>query len=318
MKTNIRFIIATFAFALLSFGANARMAKNAPVGEIPFAIAGDGRIYVTAFVNGSDSLRFLVDTGASSIVLNTNSPKLKGLIHNGGTISILGTTGEKNYSSSDDNSIQIGSIRYEKAHCVNIPYSTEYWDGIWGLNGLAAYNIEINYDDFKIYCYPKGNLSVNSPNVSFPFVYKYGVPFVKLPVRLNGKRYKLLLEVDTGSDRVIDLNTPFVNKHNLLETKKPFAVSLVTSSDGGIGELKDVYFDEVTVGPYIMPKVAGAFSTLTSGMLSKEDIDGMIGNNFLKRFNMLIDFKNNKVYLQPNDFYYSPFYAHLISGDKNR
>lgn len=61
-----------------------------------------------------------------------------------------------------------------------------------------------------------------------------------------------------------------------------------------------------------MPKVAGAFSTLTSGMLSKEDIDGMMGNIFLKRFNMLIDFRNNKIYLQPNNYYYTPFYDSLI------
>lgn len=313
MKTHLHFIIATIAFAFLSFGANARMVKNAPVGEIPFTIDGDSRIYVTAFVNGSDSLRFLVDTGASSIVLNTNSPKLKGFIHNGQTASILGTTGEKDYSSSDDNSIQIGSVRYENIHCFNVPYSPESWDGLLGLNGLSEYDIEINYDDFKIYCYPKERLDFEKSCVSIPFVYKYGVPFIKLPVRLNGKRYKLLLELDTGSDRVIDLNTPFVNKNNLLGTKKPFAVSHVRGADGSIGELKDVYFDEVTVGSYIMPKVAGAFSTLTSGMLGKEDIDGMIGNNFLKRFNMLIDFKNNRIYLQPNNFYYSPFYDALIN-----
>lgn len=312
MKANIHSIIVTLAFALLSFSANARMIKDTPVGEIPFAMAGNGRIYVTAFVNGSDSLRFLVDTGSSSIVLNTNSPKLKNLIHGGRTVSILGTTGEQNYSSSDDNLVQVGSIRYEKAHCFNIPYSADSWDGVLGLNGLSAYNIEINYDDFKIYCYPKGNLNLGKSYVSIPFVYKYEVPFIKLPVRLNGKLYKLLLEVDTGSDRIIDLNTPFVNKNNLLETKKPFAISHVTSSDGGVGELKDVYLDEVIVGPYIMPRVAGAFSTLTSGMLSKEDIDGMIGNNFLKRFNMLIDFKSNKIYLQPNNYYYVPFYDSLI------
>lgn len=76
--------------------------------------------------------------------------------------------------------------------------------------------------------------------------------------------------------------------------------------DGGTGELKEVYFDEVIVGPYIMPKVAGAFSTLTSGMLSKKDIDGMMGNKFLKRFNMFIDFRNNKIYLQSNNCYYTP------------
>lgn len=55
-----------------------------------------------------------------------------------------------------------------------------------------------------------------------------------------------------------------------------------------------------------------SYLSLTSGMQSKEDIDGMIGNNFLKRFNMVIDFKDNKIYLQPNNFYYVPFYDFLI------
>ena len=125
-------------------------------------------------------------------------------------------------------------------------------------------------------------------------------------------QHDLTLEVDTGSDRVIDLNTPFVKRNNLLETQTPFAVSQISSSDGESGELKNVFFDEVIVGPYVMPKVAGAFSTLTHGLQSKEDIDGMIGNNFLKRFNMFIDFGKNIIYLQPNNLYYSPFYDFLI------
>lgn len=296
----------------MSFNAKARMIKETPVGEIPFAIAEDSRTYVTAFVNGSDSLRFLVDTGASSIVLNTNSPKLKGLIHNGESADNLGTSGENSVEYSNDNSIKVGSIQYDNAGCAHIPYPPEYWDGVFGLNGLAAFNIEINYDDCKIYCYSKDTLSVDSSFVSLPFIYKYDVPFVQLPVKLNGKLHNLLLEIDTGSDRIIDLNTPFVNRNSLLDTQKPFAISRIASSDGGSGELKNVFFDEVIVGSYIMPKVAGAFSTLTSGMQSKEDIDGMIGNNFLKRFNMLIDFKSNNIYLQPNNFYYTPFYDFLV------
>ena len=312
MKTNLKLTITFFIFTLLSFNANARMIKNTPVGEIPFSIAKDNRIYVTAFVNGSDSLRFLVDTGASSIVLNTNSEKLKGLIHNGEIADNLGTSGKNTVEYSNDNFIKVGTIQYDKAGCAHIPYPPEYWDGVFGLNGLAAFNIEINYDDFKIYCYSKNSLNIENSYVSLPFIYKYNVPFIYLPIKLNGTLHNLLLEIDTGSDRIIDLNTPFVNKNNLLETQKPFAISHIASSDGGSGELKNVFFDEVIIGPYIMPKVAGAFSTLTSGMLSKEDIDGMIGNNFLKRFNMVIDFKENKLHLQPNNFYYAPFYDFLI------
>lgn len=138
MKSHAKFIIAILAFVFMSFNAKGRMIKETPVGEIPFAIAGDSRIYVTAFVNGSDSLRFLVDTGASSIVLNTNSPKLKGLIHNGESADNLGASGENSVEYSNDNSVKVGSIQYDNAGCAHIPYPPEYWDGVFGLNGLAA------------------------------------------------------------------------------------------------------------------------------------------------------------------------------------
>lgn len=291
---------------------NARMIKKAPVGEIPFVLDNDNRIYVTAFINGSDSLRFLVDTGASSLVMNTNSPKLKGRFRKGTRQKNLGTTGSIDIEYSFDNTVLIGSLLYEKAGCAHIPFSPDLWDGVFGLNALSAYNIEINYDDYKIYCYSKELLTETPEGVCFPFTYRYNVPFIHLPVKVKGILYDCDMLVDTGSDRVIDLNTPFVAKHHLSETQEPFAISRIESSDNGSGELRNVFFDEVAVGPYILPRVAGAFSTLTSGMQSKADVDGMIGNNFLKRFNMFIDFHGNHIYLCPNNYYYTPFYDFLV------
>ena len=37
-----------------------------------------------------------------------------------------------------------------------------------------------------------------------------------------------------------------------------------------------------------------------------------IFGNFLKRFNMLIDFKSKKMYLQPNNLMYTTFYDFLV------
>lgn len=37
------------------------------------------------------------------------------------------------------------------------------------------------------------------------------------------------------------LGTPFVQKHNLLEGQTLFAISRIVSSDGGSGELKNVF-----------------------------------------------------------------------------
>jgi hypothetical protein len=226
----------------------------------------------------------------------------------------MGTTGFNKVTESHDNSLTIGTIQYDKAECVNIPFSQDMWDGVLGLNGLSAFNIEINYDKHKIYCYPKDSALVlmSESYVILPFVYKHGVPFIEIPIKLNESTYRLQLEVDMGSDRIIDLSTTFVNRNRLLGTKKPFAISRITSSDGGSGELKNVYFDEVRVGQYVLPKIPGAFSTLNSGMLNEKNVDGMIGNTFLKRFNMLIDFKSKKMYLQPNNLMYTPFYDFLV------
>ena len=218
---HFRILLCTFS-VLIYLNIDAKIVDRQPEGEIPFHLAEDNRIYVTAFVNGSDSLNFLVDTGASSLVLNTNSPKLQGHIHKGEAIDNLGASGENTVEYSHDNSVKIGTVQYEKAGCAHIPYPPEYWDGVVGLNALRAFNIEINYDDMTIYCYSKKEpLEVSSELIPFPFEYKYDVPFITMPVKISGTEYYLLLEVDTGSDRVIDLNTPFVNSHNLLNTQKP-------------------------------------------------------------------------------------------------
>ena len=59
---NFRFsrIICLLCAVILPLHIFAQIFKPSPVGEIPFTLDSDNRIYVTAFVNGSDSLRFVV------------------------------------------------------------------------------------------------------------------------------------------------------------------------------------------------------------------------------------------------------------------
>ena len=41
--------------------------------SIPFELGGDSRIYIRCRVNESDTLRFLFDSGATDMVVNTQS-----------------------------------------------------------------------------------------------------------------------------------------------------------------------------------------------------------------------------------------------------
>ncbi len=46
-------------------------------------------------------------------------------------------------------------------------------------------------------------------------------------------------------------------------------------------------FDSIQLGGCKLPLIPGAFSTVTSGIQSIAEMDGVMGNNLLKRFNMV-------------------------------
>ena len=139
--------------------------------------------------------------------------------------------------------------------------------------------------------------------------YELGVPVVPLQVRINGKDYQVRAEIDMGSDRVFDLNTPFVRQHDLEKSQTPFAISEITSSDANQGKLYNVYFDEVKLGTLSLPCIPGAFSTLTTGVQASDKMDGVLGNNFLQRFHLTLNLQEGHIYLQPNNLLYNPFYV---------
>ena len=69
MKKILSFLTISLVSLLSAQGA------NTPSGSIPFELGTASRIYVKGSVNGSRPLRFLFDTGATSMVISTNSLK---------------------------------------------------------------------------------------------------------------------------------------------------------------------------------------------------------------------------------------------------
>lgn len=48
------------------------------------------------------------------------------------------------------------------------------------------------------------------------------------------------------------------------------------------------------------------------GEYLKTDRAGSYGNNFLKRFNMVLDIPSKQIYLKPNNLLHSPYYDFLL------
>lgn len=117
--------------------------------------------------------------------------------------------------------------------------------------------------------------------------------------------------MDTGSDAALDLTTPFVNKNRFSGKLKTIAISTALGSDGNKSELHIVRMPEVRLGHYRFYVLPTGLATVTEGLMASPDLQGVLGNNFLKRFNITYDFSRNKVYLEPNDLLHSPYFDWL-------
>ena len=73
----------------------------------------------------------------------------------------------------------------------------------------------------------------------------------------------------------------------------------------------NVYFPTVKISAFDLYKIPGGLGQVAFGIMNKEGIDGMIGNWFLKRFNLTFDFENDYLYVEPNNYLYTPFYSFL-------
>ncbi len=95
---------------------------------------------------------------------------------------------------------------------------------------------------------------------------------------IDNKTHNLRLEIDTGSDRVIDISTSYVNTLKLLEVyPKSFATSTVTSSDGNSGKILNVFFPKVEISRFEMYKIPGGLAQIQFGIMNTNEIDGIIG-----------------------------------------
>lgn len=305
MKKILPFLSILLASLLSAQGA------NTPSNSIPFELGPASRIYVKGSVNGSRPLRFLFDTGATSMVISTHSLKDVPMEFSE-TIVNHGATGSGEVRGSKDNQFTIGGRTLEHVPFIAIPYSPDQWDGVLSLWFIKQQVTEVNYKDRKIYLYPHGSYTPPPHAIRLKMEYVMGIPVVPAQVTVNGKTHQLRLSVDTGSDRVLDLNTPFVKKHHLLGSQKPFSISRISSSDSHTGVLENVLFDSVQLGGCKLPLIPGAFSTVTAGIQSSPEMDGVMGNNLLKRFNLVYDSREGYIYLIPNNLLYTPFYECLL------
>ena len=317
----ITFCIILFLFTLVAVQAQEIFPEKEArfITRFPFKQFSGGIMVIQAkFANVPDTLNFILDTGSGGISLDSGTCAEFNIPLTPSDTTITGIGGIRKVAFAFDQTLSLPGLKVEHLNFHVNDYDVlssvygEKVDGIIGYSFFSRYIIKINFDSSLLEIYTPGK-------ISYP---KQGTllhpAFTNLPIQwLNIKDKKKLgfnFYIDTGAGLCLLLNEKFVEDSNiLLSRRRP----VLTQAEGMGGKLQMrlTVVKEVKIGPYRFHAVPTYLYKDNYNVTSYPFTGGLLGNDLLRRFNIVFNYPNREIHLSPNSHFGENFdYAYTGLG----
>ena len=268
----------------------------------------DGHVIVRATIAGR-GYDFMLDTGSSAITLDSAViARLQGaaLSH-----SALTAEGVKTTTQATIPEMDIGDLRMHDVVVTSLPFGYRPEEGtlvvgIIGFDFFANAVVHIDYDHGTAEAMDPASFRLPSgPHEVLGATLDDGVPYVN--ARVGGFLGRFIF--DTGADIVV-LFSRLIHAHPaatadqgrgaaLLKSLPPVDASIGTHSVGGFVPLWPVEIGSIDFGGVDFTDSL-VYRTRTAGRFEGADVDGLIGQEFLRYFDIYVDYRNARIILAPN------------------
>jgi len=293
--------------------------------ELPFKLV-NNLIIIPIQINGSDTLRFILDTGLNTSIicevstgktLNLNYAReiqLQGLgigdplnaIHTfGNNIDVSGI-----YGINQDYFVLMENI-FHLSNKLGTPIH-----GILSFSIFNAFIVDINYTDEKIVFYDPTfyQYKKNSKNyITMPMVIHETKPYIYMKIQLaDGRIIPLKVLLDTGASNSLWVDQGSLPDFSIPDYAKQTYLGSGLSGDvyGHILRFDNVYIDHFELSDVI---VSLPDSSSIENAIGLDQRNGSIGAEILRRFNVIIDYPNELITFIKNEDFPDPF-AYNMAG----
>ncbi len=279
-----------------------RFAAGSSSLRIPLELAND-LIVLKVRVNSSRPLHFIFDTGASVSVIDPQSAKALGLRAKG-KLNLDATGGSVQSGLVGPVSLSLAGVTVFRQTLATIdldPFAPLFGykiDGIIGHDFINNFVIEIDYAAGLMNLYETASYKYSGAGELIPIEMVEKTPFVRGRIGLNGREpIEGKFEVDTGGTGILNLNTPFVNKHKMLETLTTHAQSRLGGA-GGSAEAVKAHVPSVELGSLIARNPLVVFAQGTEGSEASNEYDGELDAGFFSQFKTILDYSRSRIILE--------------------
>lgn len=264
---------------------------------IPFHLSKYNNIIFKAVLNGSDTLNLKLDTGTTGLLLTHEAIKEK---------TNLLTKEEKptqNYTKLKSIvSLKLGELHWNNLEVYPVTLSGQGTDGRFGW--------DLFKDKIVILDYNKMTMTVTEqlPDVSkFTFtelIKTETVLCILGELRIENKAYKGRFLIDTGYQKTVLLDSIVLKEQNFPKNLKLIKVNELRNGAGDLFITQVVELPSLIIGNQMIEKLPAQLLNTSNPAGFKTHI---LGNEILKRFNTILDFKNMAIYFQKNSLYNVPY-----------
>ncbi len=262
------------------------------------------------FNNISDTFNFILDTGSGGISLDSTTTETYQIPHVPSGRYIYGIAGVRKVDFAQHNRLTFPGITIDSLDFYINNYevlSSVYGmriDGIIGYSFLSRYIIKVNFDSLKISIFQPGFLRY--PEHGFLLHPQFrGLPIIPLRIR-DAKTVNSKFFFDTGAGLCFLLSKQFKDDSSILfKKRKPLPIEV--QGLGGKRRMQLSLMRELQIGSYKFRKVPTYILDDEFNVLSYPSLGGLIGNDILRRFNLVINYPQREIHLLPNSHFRDPF-----------
>lgn len=272
---------------------------------VPLEISG-GHLFVLVRVNGSEPLRFLLDSGAGANIISLAVARELGL-EVSGEIAAKGIAGYESVGFVKINSLAIGDVDLIEQTIGAIDLPPQIIKALGEISGALGYDffsrltVTIDFRSAQMIMYrpdffdAKIEFAKRTGSFEFPLTFTNKIP--QIDAELAGSRGKFI--VDLGSNLGIVVHQSFAVEAGLdtLALSQGGDMSGVAAGVGGALELVRFELPEFSLGALNMRNVPAMILGEGQGMSASREIAGNLGTLFWKDFRLTLDYPSRRAFL---------------------
>ena len=286
--------------------------ENRYLASFHFRVLNGGIILGKVKVNDfPDSMNFIFDTGCGGASLDSSTAVKYHLTPQLSPNYIRGIAGRCQQRLLEGMKLSLGGITLDSLTMQVNDYDIlssvygEKIDGILGYSFFQRYLVWVDYDSNKMDVYTKG--PVKYPRGGFllrPRV--FGLPM--LEGRLDDARnINSRFYFDTGAGLCLLFSSEFTADSAVFKPRRKKPVPTQGAGLGGKTDMQLTILRSFTLGPFRFRQIPTYIFNDSYDVTSYPQLGGLIGNDLLRRFNLIVNYARSEIYIIPNSNYNQPF-----------